>query len=164
MKILQEWLRIIQDSLISTPYICHEMTEKRLWWVLHSLCHWKLQALFVKFRRLLDICVLLFQDVTPYMNPCPYVVFPWTPVPLVFNLFRTMGLRHLPVVNNKGQVIKYIVFGHPLNMATRLLWTVCCRSNERHCLLNLPTQYGHPANYMATLACPFGSRINQTLL
>lgn len=72
-----------------------------------------------------------FQDVTPYMNPCPYVVFPWTPVPLVFNLFRTMGLRHLPVVNNKGQVIKYIVFGHPLNMATRLLWTVCCRSQRK---------------------------------
>ena len=45
-----------------------------------------------------------FQDVTPYMNPCPYMVFPWTPVPLVFNLFRTMGLRHLIVVNTKGQV------------------------------------------------------------
>ncbi|XP_031554445.1 chloride transport protein 6-like isoform X2 [Actinia tenebrosa] len=47
-------------------------------------------------------------DVTPYMNPCPYVVFPWTPVPLVFNLFRTMGLRHLPVVNNKGQLVGII--------------------------------------------------------
>ncbi|KAK3730317.1 hypothetical protein QZH41_015364, partial [Actinostola sp. cb2023] len=47
-------------------------------------------------------------DVTPYMNPCPYVVFPWTPVPLVFNLFRTMGLRHLPVINNKGQLVGII--------------------------------------------------------
>ena len=40
------------------------------------------------------------------MNPCPYMVFPWTPVPLVFNLFRTMGLRHLIVINTKGQVIE----------------------------------------------------------
>ncbi|XP_015754177.1 PREDICTED: chloride transport protein 6-like [Acropora digitifera] len=47
-------------------------------------------------------------DVTPYMNPCPYMVFPWTPVPLVFNLFRTMGLRHLIVINTKGQLVGMI--------------------------------------------------------
>ncbi|XP_068700527.1 H(+)/Cl(-) exchange transporter 6-like isoform X2 [Montipora foliosa] len=47
-------------------------------------------------------------DVTTYMNPCPYMVFPWTPVPLVFNLFRTMGLRHLIVINTKGQLVGMI--------------------------------------------------------
>ncbi|XP_048581083.1 H(+)/Cl(-) exchange transporter 6 isoform X2 [Nematostella vectensis] len=50
----------------------------------------------------------MIMDVTPYMNPCPYVVFPWTPVPLVFNLFRTMGLRHLGVTNSKGQLVGII--------------------------------------------------------
>ena len=50
------------------------------------------------------------QDVTPYMNPCPYMVYPWTPVPLVFNLFRTMGLRHLIVINTKGQVCRNHLF------------------------------------------------------
>jgi len=64
-------------------------------------------------------------DVTPYMNPCPYMVFPWTPVPLVFNLFRTMGLRHLIVVNSKGQLV---------GMITRYNLT---HEYMEHCLENL---------------------------
>lgn len=44
------------------------------------------------------------QDVTPYMNPAPYTVSPNTRISQVFNLFRTMGLRHLPVVNAGGEV------------------------------------------------------------
>lgn len=44
-------------------------------------------------------------DIVPYMNPCPYTVYPTTPVPQVFNLFRSMGLRHLPVVSHEGQVL-----------------------------------------------------------
>ncbi|XP_076820121.1 H(+)/Cl(-) exchange transporter 6-like [Clavelina lepadiformis] len=47
-------------------------------------------------------------DVSPYMHPCPYVVHPDSPVPQVFNLFRTMGLRHLPVINSSGEVIGLI--------------------------------------------------------
>lgn len=46
----------------------------------------------------------LLQDVTPYMNPSPFTVSPNTHVSQVFNLFRTMGLRHLPVVNAVGEV------------------------------------------------------------
>ena len=57
------------------------------------------------------------QDVTPYMNPCPYMVYPWTPVPLVFNLFRTMGLRHLIVINTKGQVCRNHLFAWANNVA-----------------------------------------------
>lgn len=38
------------------------------------------------------------------MNTTPYTVYPETPVPQVFNLFRSMGLRHLPVVDHFGQV------------------------------------------------------------
>lgn len=48
--------------------------------------------------------VVCSQDVTPYMNPCPYTVSPHTRMSQVFNLFRTMGLRHLPVVNAEGEV------------------------------------------------------------
>ncbi|KAG8434767.1 hypothetical protein GDO86_012931 [Hymenochirus boettgeri] len=43
-------------------------------------------------------------DVAPYMNPCPFTVSPNTHASQVFNLFRTMGLRHLPVVNAVGEV------------------------------------------------------------
>lgn len=38
------------------------------------------------------------------MNPAPYTVSPNTRISQVFNLFRTMGLRHLPVVNAGGEV------------------------------------------------------------
>ncbi|XP_064642254.1 H(+)/Cl(-) exchange transporter 6-like [Lineus longissimus] len=44
-------------------------------------------------------------DVTPYMNPCPYNVLPETPMMQVFHLFRSMGLRHLPVVNSRGEIV-----------------------------------------------------------
>uniref|UniRef100_A0A0L8GTH4 CBS domain-containing protein n=1 Tax=Octopus bimaculoides TaxID=37653 RepID=A0A0L8GTH4_OCTBM len=44
------------------------------------------------------------EDVSPYMNPCPYTVYPNTPVSQVFQLFRSMGLRHLPVVSHDGEV------------------------------------------------------------
>ncbi|XP_071147824.1 H(+)/Cl(-) exchange transporter 6-like isoform X1 [Mytilus edulis] len=47
-------------------------------------------------------------DLTPYINPCPYTVYPNTPVPQVFNLFRSMGLRHLPVVSHDGQLMGMI--------------------------------------------------------
>lgn len=47
-------------------------------------------------------------DVTPYMNPCPYSVSPNTRTSQVFNLFRTMGLRHLPVVNAVGEIVGII--------------------------------------------------------
>ncbi|ROL48848.1 Chloride transport protein 6 [Anabarilius grahami] len=54
----------------------------------------------------LDLALLnprMIVDVTPYMNPSPYTVSPNTRVSQVFNLFRTMGLRHLPVVNAEGE-------------------------------------------------------------
>lgn len=38
------------------------------------------------------------------MNTSPYTVSPNTRISQVFNLFRTMGLRHLPVVNAVGEV------------------------------------------------------------
>lgn len=55
----------------------------------------------VRDRVMIVVCS---QDVTPYMNPCPYTVSPHTRISQVFNLFRTMGLRHLPVVNAVGEV------------------------------------------------------------
>ena len=44
------------------------------------------------------------QDVSDYMNPCPYTISHEAPLPQVFNLFRTMGLRHLPVLKEQGIV------------------------------------------------------------
>ncbi|XP_060930215.1 H(+)/Cl(-) exchange transporter 6 [Limanda limanda] len=59
----------------------------------------------------LDLTLLnprMIVDVTPYMNPCPYIVSPNTRISQVFNLFRTMGLRHLPVVNAVGEIVGII--------------------------------------------------------
>eukprot|EP00698_Gefionella_okellyi_P015198 TRINITY_DN4286_c0_g1_i1.p1 TRINITY_DN4286_c0_g1~~TRINITY_DN4286_c0_g1_i1.p1 ORF type:complete len:814 (+),score=118.51 TRINITY_DN4286_c0_g1_i1:176-2443(+) len=49
-----------------------------------------------------------FIDLTPYMNPCPFVVTGKTSLTRVFRLLRTMGLRHLPVVSPTHSVIGII--------------------------------------------------------
>ncbi|XP_036204259.1 chloride transport protein 6 isoform X2 [Myotis myotis] len=59
----------------------------------------------------LDLTLLnprMIVDVTPYMNPSPFTVSPNSSVSQVFNLFRTMGLRHLPVVNAVGEIVGII--------------------------------------------------------
>ncbi|XP_029975274.1 chloride transport protein 6 isoform X2 [Salarias fasciatus] len=59
----------------------------------------------------LDLALLnprMIVDVTPYMNSCPYTVSPNTRISQVFNLFRTMGLRHLPVINATGEIVGII--------------------------------------------------------
>lgn len=59
----------------------------------------------------LDLTLLnprMIVDVTPYMNPSPFTVSPNTHASQVFNLFRTMGLRHLPVVNAVGEIVGII--------------------------------------------------------
>jgi len=49
-----------------------------------------------------------FIDMTPYMNPCPFVIQLQSPLTRVFRLFRTMGLRHLVVVNHNSKVMGMI--------------------------------------------------------
>ncbi|XP_070812041.1 H(+)/Cl(-) exchange transporter 6 [Pituophis catenifer annectens] len=59
----------------------------------------------------LDLTLLnprMIVDVTPYMNPSPFTISPNAHISQVFNLFRTMGLRHLPVVNAVGEIVGII--------------------------------------------------------
>ncbi|OQR95499.1 Chloride Channel (ClC) Family [Thraustotheca clavata] len=46
----------------------------------------------------------LWMDLTPYMNPTPHTVQDQTPVPRAFRLFRSLGLRHLIVLNRQNEV------------------------------------------------------------
>lgn len=46
----------------------------------------------------------MYIDLKPYMNPSPYVVVQESTLSRIFRLFRTMGLRHLIVVNKFNQV------------------------------------------------------------
>eukprot|EP00731_Ephydatia_muelleri_P014815 Em0008g535a len=50
----------------------------------------------------------MLMDMTLYMNPCPYTISNQAPLPQVFTLFRTMGLRHLPVVKASGVLVGII--------------------------------------------------------
>ena len=47
----------------------------------------------------------LWLDVRPCMNSSPYLVFPGSSLARIFRLFRTMGLRHLVIVNLHNQVV-----------------------------------------------------------
>lgn len=46
----------------------------------------------------------LWMDLTPYMNPTPHTVQDQTPVPRTFRLFRSLGLRHITVLNRRNEV------------------------------------------------------------
>ncbi|XP_057341754.1 H(+)/Cl(-) exchange transporter 7 [Microplitis mediator] len=47
-------------------------------------------------------------DLRPFMNPSPYTLQHSTTLPRAFRLFRGLGLRHLPVVNDEHEVIGMI--------------------------------------------------------
>jgi chloride channel 7 len=44
-------------------------------------------------------------DLRPFMNPSPYTVLHSSSLPRMFRLFRGLGLRHLPIVNDTNEVI-----------------------------------------------------------
>ncbi|CAG9817829.1 unnamed protein product [Phaedon cochleariae] len=46
-----------------------------------------------------------FVDLRPFMNPSPYTVLHSSSLPRTFRLFRALGLRHLPIVNDSNEVI-----------------------------------------------------------
>ncbi len=47
-------------------------------------------------------------DLRPYFNRTVYTVHKLAPVPRAFKLFRTLGLRHLIVVNDFGDCVGII--------------------------------------------------------
>lgn len=47
----------------------------------------------------------MFIDLRPYMNPVPFTVRESSPLTRVFLLFRTMGIRHLTVVDIDNKVV-----------------------------------------------------------
>nr|XP_023026606.1 H(+)/Cl(-) exchange transporter 7 [Leptinotarsa decemlineata] len=47
-----------------------------------------------------------FIDLRPFMNPSPYTVLHSSSLPRMFRLFRALGLRHLPIVNDSNEVNK----------------------------------------------------------
>lgn len=44
-------------------------------------------------------------DLRPFMNPSPYTVLHSSSLPRMFRLFRGLGLRHLPIVNDSNEVV-----------------------------------------------------------
>lgn len=50
----------------------------------------------------------MLMDLTLYMNPNVYTIHYQAPIPQVFTLFRTMGLRHLPVTKASGVLVGII--------------------------------------------------------
>jgi CBS domain-containing protein len=51
----------------------------------------------------------LYMDISPYMSSSPYTVYSHTSLTRVFNIFRTMGLRHLVVLDQENNAAVGIV-------------------------------------------------------
>jgi chloride channel 7 len=51
---------------------------------------------------------MMYLDLTPYMNRTPFIVQDNSSLRRVYTLFRTMGLRHLVVVDKKNSVVGII--------------------------------------------------------
>ncbi|XP_043478610.1 H(+)/Cl(-) exchange transporter 7 [Leptopilina heterotoma] len=47
-------------------------------------------------------------DLRPFMNPTPYTLQHSATLPRVFRLFRALGLRHLPILNDTNEVVGMI--------------------------------------------------------
>ncbi|XP_075266175.1 H(+)/Cl(-) exchange transporter 6-like [Convolutriloba macropyga] len=78
-----------------------------------ELDHWQMIEDYPRYPKLEDIPLdnidrTAVMDLTPYMKSSPYMVSPHMVVPKIFNFFRTMGLRHLPVVNSIGEIVGII--------------------------------------------------------
>jgi len=58
--------------------------------------------------RVLSEDRLKFINLTPYMNLTPFLIQKNATVERVFRLFRTMGLRHLPVIDDRAKVVGMI--------------------------------------------------------
>jgi len=60
-------------------------------------------------------------NLTPYMNIAPYVIHKNAPVVRVFRLYRTMGLRHLPVIDVNGTIVGMITRRDLFGFQTKLI-------------------------------------------
>ncbi|TMW67753.1 hypothetical protein Poli38472_007425 [Pythium oligandrum] len=75
----------------------------------YALSYRDLESMYPRFPTIHDIKLDedeldLWMDLTPYMNATPHTVQDQTPVPRAFRLFRSLGLRHLVVLNRRHEV------------------------------------------------------------
>eukprot|EP01029_Cantina_marsupialis_P013004 TRINITY_DN28836_c0_g1_i1.p1 TRINITY_DN28836_c0_g1~~TRINITY_DN28836_c0_g1_i1.p1 ORF type:complete len:895 (+),score=278.33 TRINITY_DN28836_c0_g1_i1:62-2746(+) len=66
-----------------------------------------------------------YVDLTHYINPTPYTIQQAAPLVRVFDMFRTLGLRHVPVVDTDNCVVGMItrkdLIDHSVNNKVKLL-------------------------------------------
>eukprot|EP00474_Spongospora_subterranea_P005008 CRZ05466.1 hypothetical protein [Spongospora subterranea] len=72
-----------------------------------------METSYPRYPTIADICLTpadleSFIDLTPYMDPAPYVMQQLAPASTVFRLYRTMGLRHIPVVTKANRLVGII--------------------------------------------------------
>jgi len=78
-----------------------------------ELDHWQMIEDYPRYPSIDDLILddvtsNAIMDLTPYMKASPYSISPHLVAPKVFQFFRTMGLRHLPVVNSMGEIVGII--------------------------------------------------------
>lgn len=82
----------------------------------YALSYREIESTYPRFPAIHDIHLraedrALWMELTPYMNPTPHTILEQSPVPRAFRLFRSLGLRHLVVVNrNYGMYCHEVKF------------------------------------------------------
>lgn len=78
------------------------------------LCRWEhFEEKYPKYTQLADVVITeadrsKWVDLTPYLHPTPFTVFESTPLNQCYRLFRTMGMRHLFVLDHNYHAIGLI--------------------------------------------------------
>ena len=76
----------------------------------HPLGFRDLEGGYPRYPRIADLYLdrrelAMHLDLRSYCNPCPTLVVANTPLTTAYKMFRSLGLRHLPVTNHRGELV-----------------------------------------------------------
>jgi len=95
-------------------------------------------------------------DLAPYMNQTPYLIQSLSPLSRVYRLFRTMGMRHLVVVDSTNKVVGMITRTDLCNLE----YIVEKRKSGQHNAVGTNTVHMHDSVFFGAQNTSIGERVS----